>query len=459
MVSRTAILLVLTLILPMNPANATEPIPLKDLRTRKQGFDWPQFLGPNGNSKCDEKGIISPWPKEKGLNLVWQIKTGEGYSMPVIALGRLFLFDRVKNQARLRCLQSETGKPLWEFTYETNYVDKYSYSGGPRCSPIVKDGRVYIYGVEGMLHCLRADNGKVIWKHDTAKEFNVIQNFFGVGSTPVIEKDLLIVMVGGSPKGSDETDFQALKGNGTGIVAFNRFTGKAEYKISNDLASYASPVLATIKGRRWCFVFARSGLVAFDPATGKIDFEFPWRATDLESVNAANPVVVDNKVFITETYGPGSALIEVRPGGYKVIWSDKEKRPREKAMQCHWNTPIEFNGYIYGSSGRHDSNADLRCVELATGKVMWEVARTTRSSLLFVDHHFIMLGEYGHLLLFKPNPKKLELVSLTKVTDPATNEELLDYPCWAAPIVSHGLLYLRGRDRLVCLELIPQKKN
>src|SRR5262249_55102080 len=160
--------------------------------------------------------------------------------------------------------------------------------------------RVYAYGAEGVLHCLRVADGKPLWKVDTAAEFNVIQNFFGVGSTPVVEGDLLIAQVGGSPKGSNPEEFTKLKGNGSGIVAFDKYTGKIRYRISDELASYSSPVLATINGRRWCFVLARGGLVGFEPASGKVDFHFPWRADSLESVNASNPVVVGDHVFISE---------------------------------------------------------------------------------------------------------------------------------------------------------------
>jgi outer membrane protein assembly factor BamB len=351
-------------------------------------------------------------------------------------------------------MKSETGAELWRFEYPTHYRDKYNYNGGPRCCPVVDGNRVYIYGAEGVLHCLRVADGKPLWKVDTRAEFGVVQNFFGVGSTPVVEGDLLITQVGGSPKGSDPEDFAKLKGNGSGVVAFDKYTGKVRYRITDELASYSSPVLATIGGRRWCFVLARGGLVAFGPRTGKVDFHFPWRAPDLESVNASNPVVVGDKVFISETYGPGSALLRVRPGGYKVLWSDAGKAPRKKSMQCHWMTPVYKDGYLYGCSGRHDAGAELRCVELATGKVMWSQRRLARTSLLLADGHFVCLTEYGLVLLFKANPRKLEPVSLW---EPAgrKGEPLLEYPAWAAPILSHGLLYLRGRDRLLCAELIP----
>jgi outer membrane protein assembly factor BamB len=428
------------------------------------GTDWPSFLGPAGDSKSSERGILARWPAA-GPPLVWQLPLGTGYGMPVIRSGRLFQFDRHGDRARLRCLESKTGNLLWTFEYPSDFQDLYGYDNGPRCSPVADLDRVYIFGAEGMLHCLSAADGKPLWKVDTPAQFGVIQNFFGVGSTPAIEGDLLIVQVGGSPPESKSVPpgrLDQVVGNGSGIVAFDKKTGEVRYQLTDELASYASPTVTTIAGRRWCFVFARGGLVGFDPTHGKIDFHFPWRAPTLESVNASNPVVVGDLVFISETYGPGSALVRVRPGEARVVWSDEPRR-RDKAMQTHWNTPVYLDGYLYASSGRHTENAELRCVELTSGKVMWSQPDLTRSSLLYVDGHFVCLSEDGTLRLLRANPKKYdpvaEVVLVEKTSQPSPfgfrPPRLLKPPAWAAPILSHGLLYVRGADRLVCLELIP----
>jgi outer membrane protein assembly factor BamB len=429
-----------------------------DIGTRKAGVDWPRFLGPTGDGVSPEKGIVSPWPKE-GLRLVWERPVGSGYGAPSVSRGRLFVFDRVGGRARLGCWRSETAEPLWTFEYPTNYEDYYGYDNGPRCCPVVDGGRVYVFGPEGMLHCVRAEDGKLVWKVDTRAEFGVVQNFFGVASAPVVEGDLLLVQVGGSPRGNEDVPFMALKGDGSGLVAFDKYTGKVRYRVTDELASYASPVLATVGGRRWCFLFARGGLVGLEPSTGKVEFHYPWRARLLESVNASNPVVVGDTVLISETYGPGSALLRVRPGGCEEVWTDADRR-RDKRMQCHWMTPIHAGGYLYGSSGRHAGNAELRCLELATGKVCWSEPGLTRTSLVMADGHFVCLGEDGVLRLLKVNPRKYEEVSRLEPRGAGgQGEPLLRYPCWAAPVLSHGLLYVRGRERLVCLELIPAGAN
>ena len=350
-------------------SSATDAANVPNLGTRTTGVDWPVFLGPSGNSKSPETGILKEWPAT-GPKLVWQRPLGEGYGAPTISRGRLFQFDRFGDKARLYCLNAETGEPLWQHEVATEYEDMYGYNNGPRCSPVVDGDRVYAYGVDGMLFCCRVTDGEPLWQVDTAKQFGVIQNFFGVGSTPVVEGNLLIAMVGGSPPESQSVargDLRRVAPSGTAIVAFDKLTGDVKYKLGDDLASYASLKLATIDDRRWCFAFCREGLLGFEPASGKLDFQYPWRATILESVNASMPVVAGNQVFISETYGPGSTLLAASPGKSEVVWQDSERR-RAKAMQTHWNTPIYLDGYLYASSGRHSENAELRCIEWTTGE-------------------------------------------------------------------------------------------
>jgi outer membrane protein assembly factor BamB len=422
--------------------------PPADLGTRKAGSDWPRFLGPTGDGVSPETGILTKWPKE-GLKVLWEAPMGMGFAPPAVSRGRLFHFDRFKDDNRLTCRNAETGQLLWKFEYPTDYDDSYGYSPGPRACPVVDEDRVYILGPEGMLHCLNVADGKKLWEVDTRKQYTFHQNFFGVGSAPVVEGDLLIVAVGGSPKGPRPTDLREAKGNGTGLVAFDKRTGKEVWRTSDELASYSSPVVVNMGGRRLGLYFARGGLIGFDPKTGKQDFHFPWRARVLESVNASNPVVVGDKVLVTECYGPGGALVKVSPGKAEVVWSDKDK-DRDRSLACHWNTPIHVDGYVYGSSGRHENEAELRCVEFATGNVVWSERGLGRVSLTRIDGHFLCLTERGELYLLKVNPKKFEPVAKW-VTD-------LDYPSWASPVVAHGLMYLRGKNRLICAELIPEKK-
>jgi outer membrane protein assembly factor BamB len=443
-----------------------------DLGTRRQGSDWPDFLGPQRNGRSPETGLTGNWAG-KPPRLVWQCQLGESYSAPSVSRGRLFHFDRHGDRHRLTCRNSETGVELWTYELPADFTDMLGYNNGPRATPVVDGGRVYVMSPEGRLHCVRALDGKPIWNVDTLVEFGVVKNFFGVGSTPVAWRDLLIANIGGSPPGSPPDVYAArghVEGNGAGVVAFDKLTGKVRWQATDELASYASPIVADVAGRTRCLVFARGGLLSLDPATGAVDFHFPWQAAKLESVNASSPVVVGNDVFISEAYGPGSALLRIKPASgaagnstaaapassdaYDVVWQD-ELRRRDTAMELHWNTAVFHDGYLYGSSGQHGGGAELRCIEWATGRVKWREPDLARASLSYADGHLLCLSEDGSLRLLRANPERYDQVAELTPHD-AADEPLLAYPAWAAPVLAHGLVYLRGSDRLVCLELLPQ---
>ncbi len=422
---------------------------LKPSLWTRAGVDWPSFLGPNRDGKSTETDLKIPWSSDTQLPL-WTHRIGEGYGMGSAAQGRYYHFDRVRDSARLVCLNAETGKKLWVFEYPSTYVDMWGFDGGPRSSPVIDDDRVYIFGVEGMLHCLDARNGELKWKVNTASEFGVVQNFFGVGSTPLVHGARLIVMVGGSPPQSQRVargKLDQVEPNGSAIVAFDKHTGDIQYQTGNDLASYASPIVATIDGRQLGLAFCRQRLISFDPADGQIFWEFPWRARKQLSVNASTPIVWNDQILITECYGPGGALIRVQDEKPEVVWSDAEKH-RDKSVACHWCTPIVVDGFAYLSSGEKTVEAELRCVDLSTGEVKWSHRGLSWISLLLAGDYLIALTEKGRLFCFKPDPERFEIAA--ELEPPQLR---LVGPCWAAPILSHGLLYVRDANKVVCFNL------
>ena len=422
---------------------------LPDLGTRKAGVDWPCFLGPNHDGSSPETGL-KPWPAS-GPRILWQRELGDGYAACAIFKGRLFQFDRVGERNRLSCVRSETGAELWKYEYATSYQDSYGAGNGPRCCPVADGDRVYLFDPDGVLSCVRAADGTLAWKKDTTREFGVLKNFFGVGSTPVVEGDLLIAMVGGSPADSPDVATGETKGNGSGLVAFEKRTGDVKWRISDELASYSSPVVATVNGRRCGFAFTRNGLLAFDPVAGKVEFFHPWRARSITTVNISNPVVAGDLVLVSEAYGVGSCVLRVKPGGCDVVWEDGRKRDR--LLMAYWNTPIHVNGSLYGSNGQ-GSEADLRCIDLLNGRLRWSAPDLKQCSLTLVDGHLVCLSEEGVLRLVRTNPERCDVVAQTVLKDKG-GAPLIEAPARAAPVLSHGLLYVRGAGRLVCIELIP----
>jgi outer membrane protein assembly factor BamB len=443
-------------------ADENDLVKVTDLRTRKGGEDWPSFLGPRGNGTSSETGILKDW-KTKQPPIVWTKKLGTSYGIGATSQGRYFQFCRHADQERVTCYNAETGSEIWQWEAPVDYRDMYGYNDGPRTSPVVDDDRVYVLGVAGRLACLETMTGRLVWEHQTNEEYQVVPNFFGVGSTPIVVGENLWVMIGGSTAESANRaagELSDVKGSGTGVIAFDKRSGKEVFRCSRELASYASPIQTPHLSQQGIdlLFFMRGGLLGVNARAGTETFFEPWRSSTMESVNAACPVVQGNEILISETYSIGSQLLRVENGKASSVWKDGP-RQREQSFRAHWATPILVDGYLYGCSGRNQPDADLRCIRWSDGKVMWAARTHERMSLLHVDGHLVVLGEDGRLMLLKVNPEKPEVVGeldLYGTNDKIDGTPLLSAPCWAAPILSHGLLYVRGNDRVVCMELIAK---
>jgi outer membrane protein assembly factor BamB len=406
--------------------------------------DWPRFLGPNGDGTTTDKSFTPAWPKA-GPKELWTVTLGVGYAPPTVAGGKLFHFDRFGDANRLTCRDAVTRKEIWKAEFTTKYEDQYGFESGPRCCPVVDRDRVFVYDPEGLLAAYAVADGKEIWKLDTRETYRVRQNFFGVASTPWVEGDTLIVAVGGSPRGPAPADFLTAKSDSTCLIGFDVATGKEKWRCGDDLASYASPTVVSMNGKRVGLYFARGGLVGFDPVAGKQLFRHPWRARILESVNAANPVVSGDKILFSESYQHGSCCLRWDGTTLSEVWTDKGRDRDEIAMMAHWCTPILHDGFVYGCSSRHTTDADIRCVEFATGAVKWVEKRTRWHTLAKVNDTIVALGEGGEVKLIKPNPQKYEVLAAFEADLPA--------PAWAPPVVAGGKMYLRGKGKLVCFDL------
>lgn len=427
--------------------------------------DWPRFLGAAIDGKSSTKAIRTDWTGD-GLPLRWAIKVGEGYGMGVVAAGRYFHFDRQKKQGRLRCIDMANGSSAWTFQYPSEYEDRYGYDAGPRSSPLVDGETVFLYGVEGILTAVDVSTGKKIWSVDLARKYGVQQNFFGVASNPVVDETSIYVMVGGSDEGfsTGVADPDSETPNGSAVIALNKRTGEERFTAGNDLASYTSltwmPPNEQTDGQdgdvpRTLIAWARSAVWGIDPADGTIRFQFPWRSRKYESVNAATPVVDGNRIFISECYELGSALLEPSGGKCNAVWSDRDRR--DKSLSAHFGTPVLHEGHLYGSSGRHAGSAELRCVEFATGKVKWKHRGYQRCSTTFVDGHLVVVGEQGVLALVKATPDAFTEVTRWTPND-ATKEQGgpefgLNPPCWAGAIIAGRSLLVRDAGKVACFDL------
>jgi outer membrane protein assembly factor BamB len=385
--------------------------------------DWPQWLGPTRDGVSPE--AVQPWQGE--LKTLWHHSVGEGHSSPIVARGKVFLHSRVRGTSKeeVQAWDAVSGKMLWRQEYDRGLFNN-EYGNGPRSTPLYNDGLLYTLGVTGILTCWEADSGSQKWQHNLLQDYNAANLFFGVSTSPMVVGDLLLVMVGGK---------------NASIVALEKKSGKPRWQVGSDKAAYASPMLTTQGNKQLAVFLTAAHLLAVDPQEGKIVWEAPLR--DLLSESSSTPVRASDYLFATSvTYG--GVL-------YKLV--EKEGRPNvdrvwhERKLTCYFGTPIAIGDHLYAVTGslRQPPQANLHCVEIKTGKVIWTKEKVGKyhATLLRVQDRLLMLEEGGDLVLIEPTASAYKELARAKVCSNT----------WAHPALSDGRFYVRDGNELRCVVL------
>ncbi len=391
-------------------------------RSASEAQDWPQVLGPSRDGVYSGAALADSWGP-KGPRGVWRKTVGHGLSGPVVVGNRVLLFHRVGNREVVEAMNAATGATEWRYDYATTYRDDFGFDDGPRAVPVVWHGAVYTYGAEGQLHAVDLANGRGLWHADAMRKYQVPRNFFGAGGSPLVEDGRVLANVGGPD---------------AGIVAFDAKTGRELWTATRDGASYSSGVMTTIGDQRVAVFLTRAGIVGLAPATGDVVFQRAWRARSASSVNAASPLVVGDRLFISAEYGPGAGVFRMAGSALTELWSSND------VLSSHYATSVHRDGIIYGYHGRQELGPSLRAVELATGKVRWTVDGFRAGSITLATNRLILMRESGELVMADATPDRFRKVASVQVL-PGTVRAL--------PAIAGGFFYVRNDDTLVCLDL------
>ncbi len=388
------------------------------------GGDWPQILGPNRDGAGHDESLASSWPAA-GPKTVWQREVGSGFSGIVVAGGKAVLFHRLGDQEFVEAMDAKTGKVLWKTGSPTSYQASINPDDGPRATPVIHKGRVYVYGAQGALVCLDMQTGKKLWSRQTHKDYGAREGYFGAGSSPIIEGDNIIVNVGGrQPK--------------TSIVAFALDTGKTSWSAVSDGPSYSSPIAATVGGLRHLIFVTRLNAVSLDPKTGNVRFQFPFGQRG-PTVNGASPLVVDGHLFLSASYGIGAVFAKIDKTKAREVWASDD------IMSSQYTTCVAHNGNLYGIDGRQDQGrARLKCFNPKTRKEHWSKAGFGYATLVQADGKLIALKTDGDLTLARLTPDKYEELAAASIFNSTTR---------ALPALANGYLYARDTRVLKCLAL------
>ncbi len=376
--------------------------------------DWPQWRGANRDARVSGFSAPKTWPKE--LTQKWKTAVGKGDASPALVGDRLYVFARQDADEVTLCLKADTGEEIWKDKYDAPGIsgpDANQHSG-PRSSPAVANGKVVTLGVTGILSCLDAANGKVLWRKT---DFPGTGPRFHTATSPIIAEGLCIAHLGKPGEGA--------------IVAFDLASGAQKWKCDGDGPAYASPVLLTVEGTKMIVTQTEKKVVGLSVADGKLLWEMPFAAQGM-AYNAATPIV-DGATVIYCGQGRGTKAVKIEKAGdafaAKELWSNPEN-----AVQ--FNSPVLKDGLIYGLSQR----GNFFCIDAKTGKTLWTDPTGGRGgfgSIVDAGPVLLALTAKSQMTVFQPGDKEYSEVAAIKVADTAT---------YAYPLLAGKRLYVKDQD-------------
>jgi outer membrane protein assembly factor BamB len=362
--------------------------------------------------------------------------TPTGFSSFAVAEGRAFTIvgKKVDGVPREVCLalDTQTGKELWSTAFGVARYDGGGDSGtpdnkggdGPRSTPAVSDGRIYLYGSGMNLVCLDARTGQNVWAKGIIQDFSGRNIRWQSAASPVVDGNLVFV-AGGGP--------------GQALLAFNKQTGALVWGTQDDGATHSTPVIADILGVRQIIFLTQRGLVALATKDGALLWrqEHPFRTSA-----GASPVVSGDIVFCSSGYGVGATAVKLSKAGNTFQAALLWRKPNQ--LMLHWSTPVAKDGFIYGLFGHASyGKAPLLCVDLATGDQKWSQPGFGPGGIILAGDQLIALADNGEVVTAKAAPDAYAETGRFKA---------LAGKCWSVPAFSGGKIYLRSTTEGVCYE-------
>ena len=378
--------------------------------------DWPQWRGAKGGGISVEKNW-NPQAVSQG-KVLWQKKVGSGYSAVSVVKERVFTVGNAGGNDVVVCLNAADGSEVWKFPYPCASPKSYP---GPRCTPAVDipTVSVYVLSREGVLYCLDAAKGTEKWKKDLKTEFGAKAPKWAFSSSPRIVGDTLLINEGA-------------KG-----IALNKKTGTKIWVGGPGAGGYSSPVVYTKDGKQYVAVFAAKNIYGLDLKSGAEAWSFPWKTS--YDVNATDPIVIGNEVFLSSGYGKGCALIDIKAKPTRAIW-------QSKALKSQFSGLLADKGMVYGIDGKAgDKNAQLKCVDFKTGAEKW-AHKVGFGAIMGADGKIIFISGTGNLIVADMSPAGYNEI--------ASSQLKLSGKCWTMPVLAYGRIYCRsvGGD-LLCVDV------
>lgn len=382
--------------------------------------DFPQFMGPG------RTGVVLASPEVAGRSnvvarQVWRRPIGLGWSSFAVVGGRAWTQEQVNDEERVSCIDVATGATVWTHVERTRFSE-WQGGDGPRATPTVQDGRVHAMGGTGVLVCLAAEDGRLIWRRSVLEENGLSNLTWGTSASPLVV-DGLVVATGG-------------KGSGGTVFAYRVADGSLAWKAGDEDASYASPIVATLAGRRVVLSSNATHLTAHDPATGREVLRHAWGSTKWPK--ASQPVVLPgDRVFLSAGYGVGCQVARVTASGDEGLKAEVEWKGL--GMKTQFNSAALRGGHLYGLD-----DGLLACIDPATGRRLWKDGRFGSGQTLVVGDRVWVQAEAGTVHVCAATPVGFR--ELGRI-------EALASKTWNHPVVAGRYLLARNDREATCWDL------
>ena len=397
-------------------------IPHSRVAAEEESPSWLQWGGPSRNFKAPAVDLADSWPEE-GPTRLWSRPLGEGHSAVLFDAGRLYTMHRTDDKEAVICLDADTGKTIWERSYDAEYEGLRQYGIGPRSTPLVVGDRLFAVGVAGRMHALDKHSGRVLWSHELWDgDLAGSRLGHGYASSPLAFGDTVIVPVGGE---------------GASVVAFDQETGEIRWQAHDYRNSYASPSLLTIAGEQQLIVFMAEELIALNPSSGELRWR--WPHANQWGHNITMPAVQDDVIFFSSPQAGARGLRLVPSGdGFEIeqVWSSRR-------IQFYHGSTVQQGNWVYGSTGTN-APAFMMAVNIRTGDVGWKKRGFAKANCLEAEGRLLILDENGVLYLAQATPEELVVTAQAK---------LLDRYAWTVPTLVGQTMYLRDESRIIAVDL------
>ena len=379
--------------------------------------DWPQWRGPSRDGKLSGFAAPQSWPKE--LTQKWKVPVGVGDSSPALVGNRLYAFGRQGDNEVISCIDAASGKVLWQEIYPAQFVatGPSSRHPGTRSSPIVVEGRLCVLGLGGILSCLDAATGKVLWRKQSAADYLDTACQFESSMSLMVVEGMCIAYIGGKGQGA--------------MIAFDLATGQAKWKSAGDAPAPSSPVVATIEGTRQIVTISEKAVIGVSLADQTLLWQVPFKA---RPVNTTTPVIDGQTVYVTGQ-GMGTLAIKVakKEGKFTAepMWTNSDAQAAST-----FTTPVLRDGLLFDYAA-----TKLNCLDAKTGKVLWADTANRGQGAAIVDTGscLVALTVNGELSVYLPSDKQYTELAHYKVGDPEI---------WAHPIIAGKSTFIRDKESL-----------